>query len=145
MDRKSSIEAFTAAAREYVGCRWRHRGRSRFGVDCIGVVVMSLGSAGVSMRDRLDYGREPWNDGLDREMREHFGAPVELSDMRAGDVVTMVGDGQAGPGHVGVVAELAGRLTLIHSYNTLSNSRVVEHGFDDTWLARINAVYRPFP
>lgn len=95
------------------------------------------------MRDRLDYGREPWNDGLDREMREHFGEPVD--DMRVGDVVTMRGECQPEPGHVGVISSHGGRLTLIHSYNTLANSVVTEHGIDAVWLSRIAAIYRPFP
>lgn len=143
MDRKSSIELFTAEARSYVGVRWRHRGRSRFGIDCIGVVVCSLPAAGLQMRDRLNYGREPWNDGLDREMREHFGEPV--ADMQSGDIVTMIGDGQPAAGHVGVVASNANGLTLIHSYNTLANSVVVEHSIDKFWIDRIVAIYRPFP
>ena len=143
MDRKSSIEAFVSAARGFVGCRWRHRGRSAFGVDCIGLVVLSLRVAGIEMRDRLDYGREPWNDGLSREMREHFGQPV--TDMQPGDVVTMRGIGQPEPGHVGVVAEAGGYLTLIHSYNADSNTRVVEHRIDEHWQNRIAEIYRPFP
>lgn len=132
-----------SAARSYVGARWRHRGRSRYGVDCIGLVVLSLAAAGVQMRDRLDYGREPWRDGLDRELREHFGAPVV--GMQPGDVVSLRGPGQPEPGHVGVIASApAGYLTLIHSYNADSNTRVVEHRLDREWLGRIHRVYRPF-
>lgn len=143
MDRKSSIDTFIATARGFVGCRWRHRGRSAFGVDCIGLVVLGLRAAGIEMRDRLDYGREPWNDGLGREMREHFGDPVV--ELQPGDVVTMRGIGQPEPGHVGVVAEHSGYLTLIHSYNADSNTRVVEHRIDEHWLGRIAEIYRPFP
>lgn len=142
MDRESKIDQFITTARGYVGCKWRHRGRTRFGIDCIGLVVCSLAAVGFHMRDRLDYGREPWNDGLDREMREHFGEPVD--DMLPGDIVTMRGECQPEPGHVGVIAHHGGRLTLIHSYNTLSNSVVTEHGIDSNWLSRIAATYRPF-
>lgn len=135
------IDAVIAEARGYVGCRWRHRGRTRFGVDCIGVVVLSYRAAGIQMRDRVDYGREPWNDGLDREMREHFGDPVD--DTQPGDVVTMRGLGQPEPGHVGIIAQHGGYLTLIHSYNATSNTRVIEHIVDDEWRSRIAKIYRP--
>ena len=145
MGRKSSIDAFVAEARSYVGCPWRHRGRTRRGVDCIGVVVLALRAAGIEMRDRIDYSRTPWNDGLDREMREHFGPAIPLGTIEPGDVLTMRGVGQPEPGHVGVVAEFEGRLTLIHSYNTLANSVVVEHTIDAMWRGRFAAAYRPFP
>lgn len=143
MDRKSLIEAFIAEARTYVGVKWLHRGRSRYGIDCVGLLVNSVASVGQPMRDRLDYGREPWNDGLDREMREHFGAAV--LEMQPGDVVTMKGIGQQGAGHVGIIAQCNGYLTLIHSYNADSNTRVVEHRIDEQWQARFVEIYRPFP
>ena len=34
-------ETFVAAARGYVGVPWRHLGRSRTGVDCIGLVLLA--------------------------------------------------------------------------------------------------------
>lgn len=145
-DRQSKIDAFVTEARSFVGCKWGHRGRSRYRVDCIGLVVLSLQAAGLQMRDRLDYGRYPWQDGLDREMREHFGDAVDYYDLEPGDIVTMRGIGQPEPGHVGVIARAAtGYLTLIHSYNADANTRVVEHRIDDAWSRRIAAVYRPFP
>lgn len=139
---KSKIDAMITEARTFVGVRWQHRARSRFRIDCIGLVVLSLRAAGLEMRDRLDYGREPWNDGLQREMREHFGEPVD--QMEAGDILTMRGIGQSAPGHVGIVAESNGALTVIHSYNADSNSRVVEHHIDALWLNRVDEIYRPF-
>lgn len=143
MDRRSQIDAAIAEARSYVGCRWRHRGRSRYGIDCIGLLVKALAAGGISMRDRLDYGREPWNDGLDKEMVAHFGEPV--ADLQPGDVVTMRGIGQPEPGHVGLIAEHGDRLTIIHSYNARANERVTEHGIDAEWMNRIAKIYRPWP
>ena len=90
------------------------------------------------MRDRVDYGREPWRDGLEREMREHFGRPVRV--MRPGDVVLMRWDGHAEPSHVGLIAGTPDRLTLIHSYSEIA---VTEHGIDDMWRNRILMVFRP--
>lgn len=144
MDRQSRIDAIVAEARSYVGVRWRHRGRSRFGIDCIGVIVKSLAAGGVHMRDRLDYGREPWRDGLSREMVDHFGQPVD-GEWLPGDVAVMCGIGQPEPGHVGIIAEHSGYLTLIHSYNALSTETVTEHRIDDEWRRRIVAVYRAVP
>lgn len=143
MDRQSRIEAFIAAARELVGVRWVHKGRSPFGIDCLGLVVLAAAAAGRPLVDRLDYGRHPWQDGLDTEMRAQIGEAVETPE--AGDIVTLRGPGQPAAGHVGVIAECQGYLTLIHSYNADSNSVVVEHRLDETWRARLCAAYRLFP
>lgn len=133
------IDSFIKEARTYKGCKWRHRGRNRFGVDCIGLVVVSLAAVGFQMRDRLDYSRDPWNDGLDREMREHFGS--EVFELKKGDVVTMSWSKDKAPSHVGIIAELNGELSLIHSYSCVS---VTEHSIDESWRKKIRHIYRVF-
>ena len=42
-----------AAARGLVGARWVDRGRTDRGVDCIGLVVLSLAHAGVELREQF--------------------------------------------------------------------------------------------
>ncbi len=129
-----------AEARSWLGTKWRHRGRNRFGIDCIGLIVHAVAAGGIQMRDRRDYGREPWKDGLQREIEEHFGAPV--SDTQPGDVVLMRWHNQDGPAHVGIIGDYChGGLSLIHAYSMTS---VCEHRMDDEWLARIVGVYRPW-
>lgn len=133
-------ELCVAEARSWIGTKWRHRGRTRFGIDCIGLIVHAVAAGGIQMRDRRDYGREPWKDGLRRELFEHFGEPV--MDMQPGDVALMQWHNQAGPAHVGIVGDYRhGGLSLIHSYSLTS---VCEHGIDDEWRARIVEVFRPW-
>ena len=134
-------ERAIAEARSYLGVKWRHRGRSRLAIDCIGLIVKALAAGDVHMRDRRDYGREPWRDGLRRELFEHFGEPVQ--DMQPGDVVLIKWDEDPEPAHVGLLADYAhGGLSLIHSYSLVS---VTEHRIDEIWGARIVEVFRPWP
>ncbi|NWA25517.1 C40 family peptidase [Pseudomonas gingeri] len=140
MDQQLSIDAALAEARTYLGCKWRHRGRNQFGIDCIGLLVKAMVAGGFEMRDRVDYSRTPHMDGLEREMLEHFGEPVE--DLRPGDVVLMAWDGQFEPSHVGLIGAGDHGVTLIHSYSQVS---VTEHGIDEAWRRRIIRIYRPFP
>lgn len=129
-----------AHARAYVGTKWRHRGRKPWAIDCIGVLVLSVAAGGVMMRDRRDYGREPWNDGLQRELEEHFGAPVE--GMQPGDVVLIKWPEAPGPSHVGIIADYChGGLSIVHAHNDFG---VAEHRLDDKWLGMIVAAYRPW-
>lgn len=140
MDQQSSIDAALAEARTYIGSKWRHRGRNKFGIDCIGLLVVAMTAGGFVMRDRTDYSRTPHLDGLEREMLEHFGEPVD--DLRPGDVVLMAWDGQAEPSHVGLIGNGVHGVTLIHSYSQIS---VTEHGIDEAWRKRIVRIYRPWP
>ena len=121
---------FIAAARSYVGVPFRHQGRTRHGVDCIGLVVCAARDIGITLADRTDYARDP-NGLLPLEMARQF-APVESP--QAGDILLMRFRGE--PQHVAI---LAGE-TLIHSYASIG--RVVEHGLDAKWRRRIVAAYR---
>lgn len=140
MDQQLSIDAAIAEARTFIGCKWRHRGRSKYGIDCIGLVVLAMAAGGMLMRDRVDYSRTPHMDGLEREMVEHFGDPVD--DLLPGDVVLMAWDGAVEPSHVGMIASNDIGLTLIHSFSQIS---VTEHGIDEAWRRRIIRIYRPWP
>lgn len=134
---KTDLAACLATARSLVGAKWRHLGRKPWAIDCIGIVIVSLRAGGIEMIDDTNYGREPWNDGLERHLEMHFGKPLPVSERRAGDVVLMQDDMQPAPGHVGLITDVD---SLIHSY---SMEGVVEHGIDDQWLARMICVYRP--
>lgn len=132
-------ELIVAEARKYIGVKWRHRGRKPWAVDCIGLVVLSVRAAGIEMRDRTDYGREPWKDGLRREMVDHFGAPV--SAWQPGDIAVMRWEQHTEPGHVGILTDYAnGGLGLVHSFSRIA---VTEHRLDEAWRSLILEVYRP--
>lgn len=127
-------------ARSLIGAKWRHRGRKTWAVDCIGIMVLSMQAAGIEMRDRTDYGREPWNDGLQREMRDHFGEPV-TGEWQPGDVAVIKWPNMPGPSHVAIISNYAhGGLSLIHAH---SEWGVAEHRLDDDWRNLIVEVYRP--
>lgn len=128
-------------ARAFIGTKWRHRGRNQYGIDCIGLVVKATANAGITMQDRTNYGREPWRDGLEQELINHFGKPKPKPAMRAGDIALMKWDSQPEAGHVGIITNHpSGGFSLIHSYSEIS---VTEHIIDDEWLRRIVKVFRP--
>lgn len=126
-------------ARSYLGTKWRHRGRSKYSIDCIGLIVAAVEAGGHPMNDRIDYGREPWRDGLEAAMFERFGDPVQ-GEWRPGDVVMMRWESRPEAGHVGLIGGTDKALTLIHCH---SMSEVIEHGIDMHWMRLILAVYRP--
>ncbi len=48
---------FVAAARSWIGVPWAHQGRSRAGVDCIGLVVMAARDCWLQVPLDATYGR----------------------------------------------------------------------------------------
>ncbi|MCO1337107.1 hypothetical protein MO867_22545, partial [Microbulbifer sp. OS29] len=66
--------------------RWRHRGRTEWAVDCVGLIVLSLRAAGLVIEDEKHYGREPWKDGLRQKMQRRFGNPIAEHLWQPGDI-----------------------------------------------------------
>jgi len=52
-----TAEAFLAAARGYLGVPWVHQGRTERGMDCVGLIVLSMRAAGLDPPMTADYGR----------------------------------------------------------------------------------------
>lgn len=134
---------FIAAARSMRDTKFRHRGRSIRGVDCIGLIALGLAAVGRTIDDRKRYGRHPERDGLLGVCETHLGDPVD--DMRAGDVVAMSWREEEGTpltNHVGILFDYpTGGLAIVHALK--AKERVVEHRLSDEWVALIDAVYRP--
>lgn len=128
--------------RSWIGTPWLHQGRTRAGVDCVGLILAAAAELGVARAAGLkiaDYGRQANNHRLQDLCDTHL-AQRSLQDLRPGLVALMRFD--VYPQHVGVLGDYphaAGELSLIHSYQQAG--RVVEHRLADVWRARIVAVY----
>lgn len=135
--------AFIAEARTWLRVPFRHTGRSRRGVDCVGLVAVALAKVGREVADRRDYGRDPVRDGLREVLVSHFGEPV--AEMQPGDVALMRWHEPMGVRlfcHVGIVTDYPlGGLALIHAHS--QNREVVEHRLAGPWPRRIVEVWRP--
>lgn len=128
------------AARKYLGCAFKHQGRSREGMDCVGLVVMSLADCGRQVADVTSYGRDPHNGLLERNLSATFGPAISMDQMRPGDIVAI--DFAGAVRHVAIIGVYEfGGLSLIHTDESVG--RVVEHRLDSKWLSRIKGIFRP--
>lgn len=138
------MSALVAAARTWLGVRWQHRGRTRVGVDCVGLPRCAYADLGVELPDFLDYPREPQPAVLEAHMTAALGepvhrAPVRRADLLPGDIVVLRHPSL--PKHVGIVGDYPGRrLSLIHACG--HTNKVIEHRLPDQMIARITLVYR---
>jgi len=139
------VSALVTAARAYLGTPFVHRGRSRRGLDCVGLAWCAYRDAGLTLADYRLYGRQPLEqDGLVDRIEGVLGAPVKHApvaegDLDAGDVIVQRFVQE--PHHVGIVAPYRfGGWAVIHACG--HSSRVVEHRLAPDMIARITHVFR---
>jgi cell wall-associated NlpC family hydrolase len=117
-------------ARKYLGVRYKHQGRTAFGLDCLGLVVRVAHDLGLSNDDNTDYGPVP--DGR-RLMAEMDARLDRVAVGKPGDVLLMRFD--KNPQHLAIMTDKG----IIHSY--AEARRVVEHGLHSEWSDRIVRTY----
>lgn len=136
-----------AAAKTYVGTRFRHRGRSPYSVDCAGLIKRVYLDCGQDLPDFVLYSSEPHDDGLIRYITAAMGdpvakAPVKRSQLRVDDVIVQRFKKQ--PHHVALLISYPvgppGGLAMIHADG--HTGRVVQHILPDDHIKRITHVFR---
>lgn len=126
-------------ARLLVGTPWLHQGRTRLGVDCIGLVILAAKNAGLDVFAAAGvapvrrYGRraDPRLYGL---MSTHCAA---ADAPRPGCVALFRFPGESWPRHFGI---LTFDDTMIHA-EAKTRLRVVEHGYRMRWLSYTDSVW----
>ena len=99
-----------AAARRCLGTPFHHQGRRPgVGLDCIGLVVIALRAAGMTVHDRTDYGRRP--DGKSLVAALQGARRGARATIEAGDVLLFRYDRQ--PQHAALATEPN---SMIHSF-----------------------------
>jgi cell wall-associated NlpC family hydrolase len=126
-------------ARSYIGVPWKHKGRSRTGIDCIGVPYVVGKELGLhTYDDSLDYGRQAKNFDFMRAMAP-FGYRVkDLKDIQDADILVM--RIPIFPQHVGMAGRIGDKQTLIHA--SVNARKVVEEYLTDEVKRTIIAVFR---
>ena len=132
------------AARSFLGVKFTHQGRSRVGLDCLGLLLVSAAQVGLTFDgvdvaeiDVPNYSTRPDTVFL-RAQLERFLMPV--TQPRMGDVVLLAID--SAPQHLAIISDypVAGELGMIHAYAV--SRKVVEHRYDEHWRKATRQIYR---
>lgn len=120
-------------ARAWVGVPFLHQGRSRQGVDCIGLIIVVAKDLGLvpAEFDSRNYGRAPGDGRLLVEIAERC-AEVTVAEPATLVVIRWNRD----PFHVAICTGP----TLIHSNSTVG--KVVEHGYRHPWPKLTVSIWR---
>lgn len=122
-----TVEELIEDARSWIGVPYHHQGRSRAGIDCIGLVIALLRDRGAlpdGFRDDAKYGRVPQPLLVEGLTRWCTASDVPV---RGG----LVGIQWPRTRFVSHVALFTGT-TLIHAY--ARTERVCEHAYGGHWL-----------
>ncbi|MET0156123.1 MAG: NlpC/P60 family protein [Rickettsiales bacterium] len=134
-------------AREWIGVPFLHAGRTKKGVDCVGLIVgvareLRLGDKNgepLERRDEKGYGRSGRAQRLVFALSDALCA-VSEKEAKPGDVALFrIG---AHAQHVGFLSTLeeGGASTVIHALENVG--KVAEHRLCDSWRKRIVGIYR---
>lgn len=133
-------EDIVDAARSYVDVPFKHMGRTRHGLDCVGLVAIA--GCDVGLKDISDihiptYGRVPRPTLFDMALRCEL-VKCEYGQVRPGDVLLF--SIRKLPQHLAIYAEREGVPYMIHAYSRFK--KVVEHRIDRDWEQRLIAVWK---
>ena len=129
-------DLLVSLARSYIGTPWHHAGRLRgVGVDCIGLVAEVYREAGLAIADQLNYTTYDEYERLLAVLGDHA-SPI-IGPLVGGDI--LVFRHRLMDNHCAIYA---GNGLMVHAYSTPAVMRVVEVPFDDSWVKRLQAVYR---
>lgn len=124
-------------AREFIGCRYRHQGRTREGMDCIGLPVLVRRELGMPALDATAYGTRSTGTEMLDYCRAHM-REISKEDLQPGDLIVQMNGAVR---HMAIVADYAGGgLSIVHAW--APNRRVVECRLDDTFMADVRGCFR---
>lgn len=138
-------ELIVACARAYLGVPFRHLGRNRRGLDCVGLVMAAYEDAGAIDAAALQtgkdqrYGPVPNEAALLSTLETMGVGRVPWKGRRAGDVLLLLVGGERS--HVGILTTDRGYETMIHAYS-YPPSTVNEVRLQGAWARRTSGVYR---
>jgi len=130
-------DKIVAEARSWIGAEWLHQGRSIYGIDCVGLILVVGKKIGAIDQnyDNTNYQRQAQGADLLTPFRCLLDQK-SICDILPGDIVVLRDN--FFPCHAGIIASKRNKLTMIHS--DALRKKVIEEFIDQGgWRSRIVA------
>ncbi len=130
--------AFIEAARTYKGTRWHHLGRSKEGLDCIGLLLCAADDCGIPHPIPAPYPKGQTGFDL-TDACARIGRQVQVREARDGDILVFA----CGifPGHLGLRTTVNNIPHVLHA--PVNRRKVVEEPLLHELVTLLRRVYRP--
>lgn len=123
-------------ARTWIDVPWRHAGRNRAGIDCVGLGVVVTRALGICDYDVVTYSKEP-TDGMLKHI-ETVADQIPIQDAKIGDILIL--NFGPYPFHAGFLAEKDGKPMIVHA--NARARKVIEEPYARDWKRATSHAYR---
>jgi len=128
------------AARSWLDVKYRKQGRSRLGIDCVGLPAMVAEELGHTVLQTLNYGDEPQPAQILAALNANGCKRIlPITRRQIGDIL-LFRDGQQ-MRHAGILSEKNGIEYVIHAHGGLHVRKVVEDPLIGDLLDRLVYVF----
>ena len=125
-----------ALAKTYLGVPWRHQGRTKYGIDCVGLPSTVGKQLGLhDYPDDVNYQKISVGADLFKPFEEHCNRIRNLADLKPGDIVIF--KDPVFPQHVGLMSS---NVNVIHA--KVTRRKVVEEPLVGDFRSRLLRGYR---
>lgn len=111
-DKAVTREQIVVEARKWLGVRWRHQGRTKYGLDCVGLIIKVAHSLDIFDFDVTNYDRRAYAHMFLKTFKEKM-IQKPIIQMLPGDV--LIFRTHTEPHHTGIVTEKNGYPYIIHT------------------------------
>lgn len=130
---EEKVDLFIEKIREYLGTPFKHQGRTKNGIDCIGLIVQPLKELNYINIDYTNYKRHGFGGELIEYITKYCYEVRPPFKLKKGDILLYTN------GNSQHLAIFTGN-SIIHANNKIG--KVVEHDIDDYWFNSISKVFR---
>ena len=128
-----------AEARKWIDVPYRHQGRGRRGLDCVGLLVEVAAGLGHPVNAPTAYSSSPQGHQLLDPCNDQLWKPERQDRLIPGDLAVFWGWHPSEPQHFAFIGENSGRLTIIHSFSKFA--KVVEQQWNRHWETKFHCLY----
>lgn len=129
-------------AKSLIDTPFHHQGRTKFGLDCAGLIVYILKNNNLYEEgcDIKAYSRLPSGNDIAKLMNKHFEKTI-LDNARNGDILLFRFENN--PQHLAYLEiDENGDKYMIHAYGVTSVNKVVRNILDEKWVNKLVCVYK---
>ncbi|MEE9367048.1 MAG: NlpC/P60 family protein [Dehalococcoidales bacterium] len=130
---RTEIKELIEEARTWIDVRFRHQGRTRGGVDCVGILGNCANARGMTFELPTDYTMQVDPKRLIAYLRQRL-TEIPVSRMVPGDILLIR--------YAGRSTHLALRTDKGILHASTEFKKVVEHSYEEKWRRRTIAAFR---